>query len=67
MNYERKADYVGAYYAARAGNYLAGAEEIWRALLLENPDDIRANASGNARAFRADAESCRRNCRQTAP
>jgi predicted Zn-dependent protease len=41
MDYEREADYVSAYYAARAGYYLAGAEEIWRALLLENPDDIR--------------------------
>ena len=36
-----EADYVGAYFAARAGYDLAGPEEIWRAFSLENPDDIR--------------------------
>jgi beta-barrel assembly-enhancing protease len=41
VNFEREADYVGAYYAARAGYDVAGAEEIWRAFSLENPDDIR--------------------------
>jgi predicted Zn-dependent protease len=40
--FEREADYVGAYYAARAGYDLAGAEELWRAFSLENPDSIRA-------------------------
>jgi Zn-dependent protease with chaperone function len=39
--FEREADYVGAYYAARAGFELAGAEEFWRALSLENPDTLR--------------------------
>lgn len=39
--FEREADYVGAYYAARAGYDLVGAEEIWRTLSLENPDTIR--------------------------
>jgi len=39
--FEREADYVGAYYAARAGYDLAGAEEIWRAFSLESPDSIR--------------------------
>jgi Zn-dependent protease with chaperone function len=39
--FEREADYVGAYYATRAGYELAGAEEFWRALSLENPDNIR--------------------------
>lgn len=39
--FEREADYVGAYYAARAGYDLAGAEEFWRAFSLENPDSIR--------------------------
>lgn len=39
--FEREADYVGAYYAARAGYELAGAEEFWRALSLENPDSLR--------------------------
>lgn len=41
VNFEREAHYVGAYYAARAGYGLAGAEEIWRAFSFENPDDIR--------------------------
>lgn len=39
--FEREADYVGAYYAARAGYDLAGAEEFWRALSLESPDNMR--------------------------
>jgi Zn-dependent protease with chaperone function len=39
--FEREADYVGAYYAARAGYDLAGAEEFWRAFSLESPDSIR--------------------------
>ena len=39
--FEREADYVGAYYAARAGYNLAGAEDVWRAISLENPDSIR--------------------------
>jgi Zn-dependent protease with chaperone function len=39
--FEREADYVGAYYAARAGYDLAGSEEIWRMLSLEDPDSIR--------------------------
>ena len=41
VGFEREADYVGAYYAARAGYDLAGTEEFWRALSLENPDSIR--------------------------
>lgn len=39
--FEREADYVGAYYAARAGYDLTGSEDIWRALSLEDPDSIR--------------------------
>jgi len=39
--FEREADYVGAYYAARAGYDIAGAENVWRALALESPDSIR--------------------------
>ena len=31
VEFEREADYVGAYYAARAGYDLNGAAEIWRA------------------------------------
>ena len=41
VGFEREADYVGAYYAARAGYDLEGTEEIWRALSMENPDSIR--------------------------
>ena len=39
--FEREADYVGAYYAARAGYDLTGSEEIWRTFSLEDPDSIR--------------------------
>jgi predicted Zn-dependent protease len=39
--FEREADYVGAYYAARAGYDPAGSEEIWCTLSLEEPDSIR--------------------------
>ena len=39
--FEREADYVGAYYAARAGYDLTGSEDIWRTLALEDPDSIR--------------------------
>jgi predicted Zn-dependent protease len=36
--FEREADYVGAYYAARAGYDLAGSEEIWRTFSLDDPE-----------------------------
>ena len=42
IGFEREADYVGAYYAVRAGYDIAGAEQIWRAMALENPTSIRA-------------------------
>jgi len=41
VSFEREADYVGAYYVARAGYDLARTEEFWRALSMENPDSIR--------------------------
>jgi len=41
VNFEREADYVGAYYAARAGYDMNGVEEFWRAMGLANPNDIR--------------------------
>jgi beta-barrel assembly-enhancing protease len=42
VGFEREADYVGAaYYAARAGYDLKGAEEVWRAMSLLSPDSIR--------------------------
>ncbi len=39
--FEREADYVGAYYATRAGYDISGAEEVWRAMALEDPASIR--------------------------
>jgi len=41
VEFEREADYVGAYYAARAGYDISGTENVWRALALENPAAIR--------------------------
>jgi hypothetical protein len=39
--FEREADYVGAYFAARAGYDLTGAEEIWWAMGQTHPDSLR--------------------------
>lgn len=39
LDFEREADYVGAYYAARAGFPLA-SEPFWRAMAQENPKSI---------------------------
>lgn len=41
VNFEREADYVGAYYAARAGYDLAGVEDFWRAAAMVGPNSIR--------------------------
>lgn len=41
VQFEREADYVGAYYAARAGYDISGAAEVWRRFSLENPNSIR--------------------------
>src|SRR3989304_2968746 len=41
VGFEREADYVGAYYATRAGYDVAGAEEFWAAMGLEHPTSIR--------------------------
>ncbi|HEY9453152.1 MAG TPA: M48 family metallopeptidase [Bradyrhizobium sp.] len=41
VEFEREADYVGAYYAARAGYDVSGVGEFWRAMALEHPDAIR--------------------------
>lgn len=43
--FEREADYVGTYYAARAGYNLAGAEEVWSAMGMEDPNSIRTAAT----------------------
>jgi Zn-dependent protease with chaperone function len=40
VGFELEADYVGAYYATRAGYDISGAEEVWRAMSLENPSSI---------------------------
>ncbi len=40
VGFEMEADYVGSYYATRAGYDIAGAEEVWRALSLEHPASI---------------------------
>lgn len=45
VDFEREADYVGAYYAARAGYELKGAEQFWRALGKSHPDSIRIAAT----------------------
>jgi Zn-dependent protease with chaperone function len=41
VNFEREADYVGAYYAARAGYDISGTENVWREMALEDPGAIR--------------------------
>lgn len=42
VGFEREADYVGAYYAARAGYDLNGAEELWWAMGQQSdPDSLR--------------------------
>jgi hypothetical protein len=41
VGFEREADYVGAYYVARAGYDLKGAEEVWWAVGQAHPDAIR--------------------------
>lgn len=41
VGFEMEADYVGAYYAARAGYDITGAEEVWQRMSLEHPASIR--------------------------
>ncbi len=41
VKFEREADYVGAYYAARAGYDISGTEAVWRQMALEDPGAIR--------------------------
>ncbi|WP_168192716.1 M48 family metallopeptidase [Undibacter mobilis] len=40
VGFEREADYVGAYYAARAGYDTKGTEEIWRRMAFVQPQSI---------------------------
>ena len=42
VGFEREADYVGAYYAARAGYDISAAARLWRAVAQENPDSLHA-------------------------
>jgi Zn-dependent protease with chaperone function len=41
VEFEREADYVGGYYAARAGYNVAAAAELWRAMGMSHPASIR--------------------------
>lgn len=41
VEFEREADYIGAYYATRAGYDISGAEHVWRAMALESPGNLR--------------------------
>ena len=41
VGFEREADYVGAYYAVRAGYDISNSENVWRRMALEDPDSIR--------------------------
>jgi hypothetical protein len=41
VQFEREADYVGAYYVARAGYDLGGVEELWSAMGQHNPASLR--------------------------
>lgn len=45
VGFEREADYVGAYYAARAGYDISGAAQIWREMAMESPSGIRVASS----------------------
>ena len=40
MDFEKEADYVGAYYVARAGYNVVGAERLWRAFAQEDPKQM---------------------------
>ncbi|MFN3658328.1 MAG: M48 family metalloprotease [Pseudolabrys sp.] len=53
VGFEREADYVGAYYMARAGYSLEGVEEFWRAMGLAHPDSIRFSTTHPATPIRA--------------
>lgn len=40
VGFEREIDYVGSYYATRAGYDITGAENVWRAISQEEPRSI---------------------------
>jgi predicted Zn-dependent protease len=39
--FEREVDYAGAYFAARAGYDISGAEELWWSMGQTHPDSLR--------------------------
>ena len=52
VEFEREADYVGAYYATRAGYSLVGAEAIWEAMAMEHPNSLTSATSHPISAVR---------------
>ncbi len=50
--FEREADYVGAYYTARAGYDIEGTEEIWFTSGIMHPDSIRFTTTHPAAPIR---------------
>ncbi len=63
--FEREADYVGAYYAARAGYDISGAENVWRAMALEIAEQhpLRQDVPDLAGTLHHDASDDRRDRR----
>jgi Zn-dependent protease with chaperone function len=63
VDFEREADYIGAYYAVRAGYDISGAADVWRAMALgaARGYPVRPYAPDIAGALRANAEGDRGN------
>ena len=66
MDFEMEAVYVGAYYVARAGYNVVGAERLSRALAQEDPKQMvyAGSASDKSRTFRGNAKNNRRDFTQ---
>jgi len=45
QEFESEADYVGAYYAARAGFEVRGSADLWRRFAVRNPGGIHLAGS----------------------
>ena len=52
VGFEREADYVGTYYAARAGYDVRGTEDIWRKISLIHPGSMMMNQTHPVTAVR---------------